>query len=236
MSESTRNANDPYALQSEANPPADYALAAETVAETPAESNQPPVAWMLLRELVETVVLSLVIFLLIRMVVQNYRIESHSMMPNFQEGQFILVNKLAFKLGQPERGQVIVFHNPRNTDEDYIKRVIGLPGDTVEIREQTVYVNGQPLPQPYTTNPLPPGYVFGPQSVPADHLFVMGDNRPNSRDSRFVEVGPIPEDLIVGKAWLRVWPFSVFGLVQHYNLEPGAAGATSDSPVLALAQ
>jgi signal peptidase I len=228
MSDSTRNTNDPFVLQpevlpSEATPP----TLAPTESPEATESNQPPMAWMLLRELVETVVLSLVIFLLIRMVVQNYRIESHSMMPNFQEGQFILVNKLAFKVGQPQRGEVIVFHNPGNTDEDYIKRVIGLPGDTVELREQTVYINGQPLPQPYTTNPLPSGYAFGPQIVPAGHLFVMGDNRPNSRDSRYPEVGPIPEDLIVGKAWLRVWPFSVFGLVPHYKLEPGAESSTT---------
>jgi signal peptidase I len=181
-------------------------------------------AWMLLRELVETVVLSLVIFLLIRMVVQNYRIESHSMLPNFHEGQFILVNKLAFKLGEPVRGEVVVFHNPSNTDEDYIKRVIGLPGDSVEVREQTVYINGEALPQPYQTNPLPAGYQYGPAVVPPDHLFVMGDNRPNSRDSRYPEVGPVPENLVVGKAWLRVWPFAEFGLVPHYQLEPGAGG------------
>ncbi len=83
--------------------------------------------WLLLRELVETVVLSLVIFLLIRQVVQNYRIESHSMEPNSMRGKFILVNKLAYKLGAPQRGDVIVFHNPNNTDEDYIKRGSGCP-------------------------------------------------------------------------------------------------------------
>jgi signal peptidase I len=182
---------------------------------------------MLLRELVETIVLSLVIFLLIRQVVQNYRIESHSMQPNFQEGQFILVNKLAYKLGTPTRGEVIVFHNPQNPDEDYIKRLIGLPGDTLEIHDQQVFINNKPLPQPYQINAFPPGYTYGPMTVPPSHLFVMGDNRPNSRDSRFPEVGPIPEELVVGKAWLRVWPFSVFGLVPHYELEPGASASVS---------
>lgn len=221
MTESTRNAPDPFALQPEATPNPDLTLSPTPVEEPSVETNQPPVAWMLLRELVETVVLSLVIFLLIRMVVQNYRIESHSMQPNFQEGQFILVNKLAFKLGSPTRGEVIVFHNPQNTDEDYIKRVIGLPGDSIRIQDQQVYINEKPLAQPYATNPFPPGYQFGPQIVPPDHLFVMGDNRPNSRDSRFPEVGAISEDLVVGKAWLRVWPFPVAGLVQHYALEPG---------------
>lgn len=228
MSDSTRNAGDPFVLQPEATaspPPLDVDEVEEA-----AESSHPPVAWMLLRELVETVVLSLVIFLLIRMVVQNYRIESHSMMPNFQEGQFILVNKLAFIFGAPARGEVIVFHNPRNTNEDYIKRVIGLPGDTVEIHDQIVYIDSRPLPQPYDTNPIPPGYTFGPQLIPPDHLFVMGDNRPNSRDSRYPEVGAISEELVVGKAWLRVWPFSVAGLVKHYQLEPGV-DATSAAPL-----
>ncbi|RIK44638.1 MAG: signal peptidase I [Chloroflexi bacterium] len=239
MSDSTRNANDPFALKAESTPPNDFALAPTetTPAEENAESTHPPMAWMLLRELVETVVLSLVIFLLIRMVVQNYRIESHSMLPNFHEGQFILVNKLAYKLGEPARGEVVVFHNPRNPDEDYIKRVIGLPGDTVAIYGQTVYINDEPLPQPYATNPLPPGYVFEPQEVPPDHIFVMGDNRPNSQDSRFASVGPIAEDLIVGKAWLRVWPFAEFGLVAHYHLEPGdaALSAAPDSTGLEAA-
>jgi signal peptidase I len=229
MTESTRSATDPFALQPETTQPTELTLtppAEETVAAP--EANQPSVGWMLLRELVETVVLSLVIFLLIRQVVQNYRIESHSMQPNFQEGQFILVNKLAYKLGAPIRGEVVVFHNPQNTDEDYIKRIIGLPGDTVQIYDARVYINGDELPQPYATNPIPPGYSFGPETVPPDHIFAMGDNRPNSRDSRFPDVGPISEDLIVGKAWLRVWPASVFGLVDHYNLEPGTP--TSGSP------
>ena len=113
--------------------------------------------WMMVRELVETVVLSLIIFLLIRQVVQNYRIENHSMEPNFYEGQFVLVNKLAYRLGQPARGDVVVFHNPRNTNEDYIKRVIGLPGDQVEVRDQTVFINGQPLAEDFPHNPDPAG-------------------------------------------------------------------------------
>jgi signal peptidase I len=183
------------------------------------EPAQPSMSWMLLRELAETVVLSLVIFLLIRQVVQNYRIESHSMEPNFYEGQFILVNKLAYRLGAPERGDVVVFHNPSNPDEDYIKRIIGLPGDTVQIRDQAVYINGELLEEPYPRNPIAPGVPYGPLVVEPDHLFVMGDNRPNSKDSR--SFGLLSEDLVVGKAWVRVWPFSEFGVVKHYELEPG---------------
>lgn len=217
MSKSTQNVNDPFALQTDYKQPVGDLLLQEQVETAPTESREPSTAWLLLRELLETIVLSLVIFLLIRLVIQNYRIESHSMQPNFFEGEFILVNKLAFKLGEPSRGEVIVFHNPGNVEEDYIKRVIGLPGDEVEIREQTVYVNGQELVEPYATNPFRDNY--GPMTVPDNHLFVMGDNRGNSSDSR--RIGPIPEELIVGQAWLRVWPFDRWGIIKHYQLEPG---------------
>ncbi len=221
MTETTEKTRDEYAL------PAEYVLSREAGAAAVANAgeaelvdDEPSMAWLLLRELVETVVLSLVIFLLIRQVVQNYRIESHSMEPNFYEGQFILVNKLAYKLGAPQRGDVIVFHNPNNTDEDYIKRVIGLPGDTVEILNQSVLINGEVLTEPYDMNMLRPDSYFGPYVVSPDHLFVMGDNRPNSKDSR--SFGELSSDLIVGKAWVRVWPITEFGRVMHYELEPGA--------------
>jgi signal peptidase I len=216
MTERTKQGTDAYALLPE--------TAVDTKSKAPVAmpvggEAQPSMTWMLLRELVETVVLSLVIFLLIRQVVQNYRIESHSMEPNFYEGQFILVNKLAFKLGAPERGDVIVFHNPNNTDEDYIKRVIGLPGDSVEIHDQTVFINGEAMEELFPHNEILRGTQFGPVLIEPDHLFVMGDNRPQSKDSR--EFGPLSEELLVGKAWVRVWPFNLFGVIRHYDLEPG---------------
>ena len=226
MSETVTNPpqkiNDLYTLQPEFVPAGEgeafpALLPSEEAALT--DPNQPSMSWIILREVVETVVLSLVIFLLIRQVVQNYRIESHSMEPNFYEGQFILVNKLAYKLGQPDRGEVLVFHNPSDHNEDWIKRIIGLPGDTIEIHDGQVFINGKVLDQPFGPNPFPEGYLFGPQLVEPNHLFVMGDNRPNSRDSRYV--GAIDESLVVGQAWLRVWPMNKFGLVAHYQLEPG---------------
>lgn len=223
MSKSTENVNDPFTLQADYTQPRGDLQLNETAEAVAVETNQPAAVWLLLRELLETIVLSLVIFLLIRLVIQNYRIESHSMEPNFREGQFILVNKLAFKLGEPSRGEVIVFHNPGNVEEDYIKRVIGLPGDEVEVRGQTIYINGQALAEPYATNPFRDNY--GPMIVPSNHLFVMGDNRGNSSDSR--RIGPIPEELIVGQAWLRVWPFDKWGIITHYKLEPGKPAAVS---------
>ncbi len=209
----TDKSRDKYQLQPEM-----------TVAAEPARGEAPLSAGSLLRELIETVVLALILFLVIRQVVQNYRIESHSMEPNFYEDQFVLVNKLAYRLGDPARGEVLVFHNPDNPDEDYIKRIIGLPGDQVEVVGDTILINGQELAQPYAHNLNPEGSYYGPIVVPESTLFVMGDNRPRSSDSR--AIGPIAEELVVGKAWLRVWPFSEFGLVKHYDLEPGVAPAT----------
>lgn len=223
MTDRSEQGSDAYALLPETPVESQSEVPAQTAA---ADEAQPSMTWMLLRELIETVVLSLVIFLLIRQVVQNYRIESHSMEPNFYEGQFILVNKLAFKLGAPERGDVIVFHNPNNPEEDYIKRVIGLPGDSIEIHDQTVFINGQPLAEDYPHNGILRGTQYGPTLIEPDHLFVMGDNRPQSKDSR--EFGQLSEELVVGKAWVRVWPFSLFGAIRHYDLEPGA-GTTGGS-------
>lgn len=212
MAELRNKAGDPYQLQ-----PEGVATAEGTARAKGGEAQVS--AGSLLRELIETVVLALILFLVIRQVVQNYRIESHSMEPNFYEGQFVLVNKLAYKLGTPHRGEVLVFHNPTNTKEDYIKRIIGLPGDQVEIVGDTIFINGQLLPQPYTHNLNPAGSNYGPVVVPDNSLFVMGDNRPRSSDSR--AIGPIGENLVVGQAWLRIWPLNLFGLVNHYQLEPG---------------
>jgi signal peptidase I len=224
MTERTNQVPDVYVLTPEsASDGANKHELEQTPSSVVESEPQPSMTWMMLRELIETIVLSLVIFLLIRQVVQNYRIESHSMQPNFYEGEFILVNKLAYRLGSPERGDVLVFHNPNNVEEDYIKRIIGLPGDTVEIHEGVVFINGQALVEEYPINEIPRSQNYGPVMIEPDHLFVMGDNRPQSQDSRVF--GQLSEELIVGKAWVRVWPFNKFGIIQHYDLEPDATSA-----------
>ena len=212
----------PYAAAPPVDPEAIDALdqaIEELDAEQEEAENQPPAGWVMLRELVETIVLALIIFLLMRQVIQNYRIESSSMQPNFVDGQFILVSKLSYVLGEPGRGDVVVFNNPRDDSEDYIKRIIALPGDTLEIADGAAVVNGQPLDEPYIENRLPPNERHGPLVIDDGHLFVMGDNRTSSLDSR--SFGPLDQDLLVGKAWLRVWPFDVAGLVPHPDVEPG---------------
>lgn len=173
-----------------------------------AESEQS--SWgAVLRELVETVVLTLVIFLLIRTVVQNYRVDGMSMEPSFHDGQFLLISKLSYRLGEPQRGDVVVFHYPRDPERDFIKRVIGLPGETVEIRNGQVFIDGQPYAE--LSEIMPAGYTTRPTTLGPDELYVMGDNRPNSSDSH--SWGPLTLDLIIGKVLLSYWPPDTWGLV-----------------------
>lgn len=166
-----------------------------------------------LRELVETLLLTLVIFLLIRFAVQNFRIEGYSMEPNFHDGQFLLVNKVVYMLHPPQRGDVVVFRYPNNPSRDFIKRIIGLPGDRVQITDGTVLINGEPLPEAY---PLNPGsYSYGPVVVSPDEYFVLGDNRNNSSDSH--SWGLLPAKNIIGKAWISYWPPQLMGFVPSYS-------------------
>ena len=160
MSESANKAGDNL------NVPPEFTLVtdetpANTKADAPTTTDQ---GWQIARELMETVVLSLIIFFVIRLGVQNYRIESHSMDPNFAENQFVLVNKLSYRFGEPQRGDVVVFHNPNNTHEDYIKRVVGLPGDTLELVDGNVYVNGSLLEEPLITKRVPRSRPEPPQA------------------------------------------------------------------------
>ncbi len=170
-----------------------------------------------LRELVETLLLTLIIFLLIRFAVQNFRIEGFSMEPNFHDGEFLLVNKLVYMLHPPERGDVIVLKYPPVPSRDFIKRVIGLPGDRIEIINGKVYINGDALDEPY---PLNEGsYNYGPVTVGPDEYFVLGDNRNNSSDSH--SWGMLPVKDVVGKAWIAYWPPSLIGLVPTYSYASG---------------
>jgi len=175
----------------------------------------------LARELFETAVLTLLIFFLIRVVIQNFRIEGQSMEPTLHAGQYLIVNKAVYRwLHPPERGDIIVFEYPRSPDRDFIKRVIGLPGEEVEIRDGIVYINGRALNEPYISSPSTRS--FGPQVVGPDEYFVLGDNRPNSSDSR--SWGMLPRKYIVGKAWLSYWPPETWGLVANH----GFSFASSD--------
>lgn len=165
-----------------------------------------------LREWAEAIVIAVVLALAIRtFVVQAFKIPSGSMLPTLQIGDHILVNKFIYWFTTPERGDIIVFKFPQDEGRDFIKRVIGLPGETVEIRGKQVFINGRPLEEPYAIhldaqimgNPHSPRDHFGPVKVPEGQLFVMGDNRDHSMDSRFW--GFLDMKKVKGKAFIIYW-------------------------------
>lgn len=154
-----------------------------------------------LLETLQTIVLAVVLYFAIDSVVARVRVENISMEPTLMPGQFILVNKLSPKLNDINRGDIIVFHYPIDPREDYIKRVIGIPGDTIEVRGNMVYVNGNAIKEPYIA--AEPSYN-GSWAVPVSELFVLGDNRNQSSDSH--AWGFVPWANIVGKALIIYWP------------------------------
>lgn len=168
---------------------------------------------LLLREIVETLLLALFIFGIVNTVTGRYRVDGHSMMPGLVDGEYLIVSKAAYFLDEPERGDIIVLRFPDVSEKDYIKRVIGLPGDHIEIAESTVRVNGVALDEPYTNGI--PYYRSASWTVPQGHYFVMGDNRNNSSDSRVLSF--VPRRDIVGKAWLIYWGIENWGLAPHVH-------------------
>ncbi len=163
------------------------------------------------RDILETAILTVAVFLIVRVAVQSYRIAGTSMVPNFTHDQILVVNKLAYFLDSPQRGDVIVFDYPDGTERDFIKRVIGVPGDTVEIREGMVYINGLNVLEPYELVPF--DYDAGPTLVSNDKLYVLGDNRADSEDSHLW--GLLDQSDVVGKVWISLWPLDTLGLIEH---------------------
>jgi len=164
----------------------------------------------LLREVVETILLTAVIFYAVNFTTGRFRIDGDSMEPTMHDGQYVIISKLSYRLNEPERGDVIVFRFPRSPERDFIKRIIGLPGDTIEIRDQMVMVNGVPLHEDYISSA--PSYENTWQVEPGQY-FVLGDNRNNSSDSH--TWGLLPAENIIGKAWVTYWPPQDWGLAPH---------------------
>jgi signal peptidase I len=162
--------------------------------------------YRLVREIIETIVLTVLMFLIIRLAVQNFNIDGMSMEPGLHNQELILVDKWSYLFHAPVRGDTIVFVAPPNPTQDYIKRIIGLPGDVITIQNTTVYVNGKKLTEPYVDphrqgNPYP---SFSNRIVPDDAYFVLGDNRGGSSDSR--DWGCVPKKNVIGQAALVYWP------------------------------
>ena len=164
-------------------------------------------------DILETLVLAVVLFLGINAVSARVRVDGFSMRPTLEDGEFVLVNKLAYRFGQMQRGDIIVFHYPVNPAEELIKRVIGLPGDHVTVKDQRVSVNGQLLDEPYIA--AAPLYT-GEWVVDEGHLFVLGDNRNDSSDSH--SWGLLPYENVVGKAVLIYWPPPLWEVIEHTEI------------------
>ena len=176
-----------------------------------------------LREFLITIILALIIFMGARATLQTFVVVMTSMEPNFHEGQRLVVNKVVYFFGDPDRGDVVIFEAPNGNGEDYIKRVIGLPGDTVEVKNRAVYINDTKLEEPYIVDP--PRYTMPKKEVLADSYFVLGDNRNHSNDSHGTQLGLVPRDNIIGKAWLSTWPPDYWGTVPDYPLSEQLADA-----------
>ncbi len=165
-----------------------------------------------LREILLTVILAIVIFLLLQTTVQSYVVVGSSMKPNVSPGERLIINKVVYNLHEPERGDVIVFHPPNNRRADFIKRIIALPGETIEVKDGVVYIDGDQMVEPYIKQR--PKYTLSRQKVPENEYFVLGDNRNNSNDSH--NGWTVPQEKIIGKAWLSIWPPPQWGVVPSY--------------------
>ena len=219
---------------------------------TEATEERPDRSRRLVREIIETALLALLVFLAVRATLQNYLVEGFSMFPTLDDGQHILVGKLGYAevnmdrltdfipfvdaeagdvrqvFGAPGRGDIIVFHSSAASGNDLIKRVIGLPGERVAITNGRVYINGLLLEEPYIAevwSGTRPEIV-----IPARHYYVLGDNRNSSQDSRSGRVGLVPRDRIVGKALLRYWPLGDFGRAPNGGAELAEAGTAESGP------
>lgn len=167
-----------------------------------------------IREVLQIVAIAAVIYLGLQAALQVYEVVGASSEPTFPNNGWVLVNKQAYLLGPPQRGEVVIAKWSNASDATYIKRVIAGPGDTIEIKAGKVYLNGRPLEEPY----LPEAIVRPLEKVTVEpyHYFIMGDNRNNSTDSR--HWGTVSQQDIVGRVWFILWPTSRLGLVSSPSL------------------
>ena len=179
----------------------------EQIPIVPAPTSETPAASGLshpniLRDIIETMVLVAIAFLAVNALIGRFRIEQVSMLPNLHEGEYVIVDKVSYAFRQPQRGEIVVLKNPTPGQPDLIKRIIGLPGESIAVHNGSVYINGQPLTEPYIAQPMAADSAA--TQLQAGQYFVMGDNRNNSEDSR--RFGPRPVEDIVGRAWIIYWP------------------------------
>jgi signal peptidase I len=174
----------------------------------------------MLREIVEVIVLFAVIYTLVNLVSARFIVDGSSMAPNFATGQYVFVDRVSYLISAPQRGDVVVLRSPESSERDLIKRIIGLPGERITIRNELVYVNDTPLPEDYLY--APPHYQ-GDWQLAENEYFVLGDNRNNSRDSH--NFGPVSRDNLIGRARAIYWPLRDLRVISGASYESATAGA-----------
>lgn len=210
--------------------PVETEIASDSTSSNAAEvapANPPSRFGSIVREVIETIFLTVIIYLAVNFATGRFRVEGESMVPTLHPNEYVLIDKVSYMCvpwaeacwGQPERGDIVVFHYPLGTERDFIKRVIGMPGETVSIAGGVVSVNGQPLTEPYIAAPAQTNNTW---TLAPDQFFVMGDNRNNSSDSR--SWGPLDKKFLVGRALVVYWPMDAWQLVPHHDY--GLAAAT----------
>jgi len=170
-----------------------------------------------LGSLLQTILFAVILFVVVNMLTARIRVEGDSMEPSLENGQFVVVNKLAYALQDPQRGDIIVFNFPLNPERRFIKRIIGLPGDYLQVQDGQVFINGKLQNEPYLA--VPPAYN-DQWDVGLNEVFVLGDNRNNSSDSQ--NWGALALEDIIGKAFLVYWPMDSMGWIPHYDLAAAA--------------
>lgn len=171
----------------------------------------------ILREVAITALIALAIFLPMKATVQGYEVQYSCMLPNVQDGDWIIVDKLIYHVHPPQRGDAIVFDPPveLHSEFPFIKRLIGLPGETIEVHDGYVFVDGVPLEEDYLKSK--PAYSLGPEVIPAGQYFVLGDNRNSANDSH--NGWTVPEENLIGKARVTYWPPSRWSIIDHFHFD-----------------
>ncbi len=170
-----------------------------------------------IREYVEAFIIAVVLALfIITFIAQSFRVDGSSMEPSLHNGQRLIVDKISYRFSSPKVGDIVVFRYPTDKSRMFIKRVIGIAGDEILIKDGVVYRNGHPLVENYINGPTHGAFTrnYGPVIIPSKSYFVLGDNRLNSDDSRYPDVGFVPDDNIVGRAIISYWPINTIGIIK----------------------
>ena len=161
-------------------------------------------------------VIVLLTWVIVTFVGQRTKVDGHSMEPTLSDGDNLIVDKLSYRFRDPERYDIIVFPYQHAENTYYIKRIIGLPGETVQVIDGYMYINGKKLDEHYGAEVMEdPGIAAEPIKLGDDEYFVLGDNRNHSSDSRVAIVGVLTRDMLIGRAWVRIYPFNKIGVIKH---------------------